>query len=120
LASPDALTTVVLLIKDLISGSIIKASTPTADSTGRFGDSGVGIVNGDGTLSIALGLFKNFYVTEKLRLRLEATFTNVPNHPNFGTPNFFVDQPGFGQTTSVQSQENSGNRVGQVGVRLDW
>jgi eukaryotic-like serine/threonine-protein kinase len=28
--------------------------------------------------------------------------------------------PDFGEITSVQGQENSGNRVGQIGLRLDW
>jgi hypothetical protein len=61
---------------------------------------------------------KGDFVTERLRLRLEATFTNVLNHPNFAAPGFFIDEPGFGQTTSVQGQENSGNRVGQVAAHL--
>ena len=98
----------------------VTAFTPTPKGAGRFGNSGVGILRGPGTIAIAGGLFKSFSLAEKVRLRLEATFTNLPNHPNFAMPAFFVDQPGFGQTTSVQSQENSGNRVGQVGVRFDW
>jgi hypothetical protein len=28
--------------------------------------------------------------------------------------------PSFGKLTTVQSAENSGNRTGQVGVRLDF
>ncbi|MGH9429461.1 MAG: hypothetical protein ACRD2L_24510, partial [Terriglobia bacterium] len=67
------------------------------------------------------GLFKSFSISERLRLRVEATFTNLPNHPNFANPGLFVDRPNsFGKITSVQSQENSGNRVGQIGARLDW
>ena len=63
----------------------ITAFTPTPRGAGRFGNSGVGIVNGPGTIDIALGLFKSFSLTEKLRLRVEATFTNLPNHPNYGS-----------------------------------
>jgi len=98
----------------------IAAFAPTPKGAGRFGNSGVGVMNGPGTIAVALGLFKSFSLTEKLRMRVEATFTNLPNHPNFGQPVLRIDFPNFGQITSVQSQENSGNRVGQVGVRLDW
>ncbi|HSB16287.1 MAG TPA: hypothetical protein VLE22_17665 [Bryobacteraceae bacterium] len=67
---------------------------------GRFGNAGVGILRGPGTIAVAGGL---------------------PNHPNFAAPEFFADRPGsFGKIFSVQGQENSGNRVGQVGARLDW
>ena len=99
----------------------ITAFPPTPEGAGRFGNSGVGILRGPGTIAIAGGLFKSFSITEKLRVRLEATFTNLPNHPNFATPGLFVDRPNsFGKPTSVQHQENTGNRMGQVGVRLDW
>ena len=80
-------------------------------------------MNGPGTIDIALGLFKSFSLTEKLRLRVEATFTNLPNHPNYTLygSQLRVDNPSaFGVVTSVQSQENSGNRTGQIGIRLDW
>jgi hypothetical protein len=88
---------------------------------GRFGNAGVGILRGPGTIAVAAGLSKTFAVTEKVRLRLEGTFTNLPNHPNFAPPNVNISQPtSFGKTTSVQSAENSGNRTGQVGVRLDF
>lgn len=99
----------------------IAAFVPTPAGAGRFGNSGVGIVQGPGTIAIAGGLFKSFSVNEKVRLRFEATFTNLPNHPNFSQPGLFVDRPSsFGKITSVQSQENSGNRTGQLGIRLDW
>ncbi len=99
----------------------ITAFTPTPQGAGRFGNAGVGTLRGPGTIAVAGGLFKSFSVTERLRLRVEATFTNLPNHPNFAAPGQWVDRPGsFGKTTSVQGQENSGNRGGQVGARLDW
>jgi hypothetical protein len=88
---------------------------------GRIGNSGVGILEGPGTTAIAAGLAKNFAVTERARLRLEATFTNVPNHPNFAAPAVDVSAPAtFGKITSVQSAENSGNRTGQLALRLDF
>jgi hypothetical protein len=96
------------------------AFVPTPKGADRFGNSGVGVLIGPGTVAVAGGLFKKFAVTEKLRMRLEATFTNVPNHPNWGIPGTRINQPGFGRIFNVQTGENSGNRVGQVGARLDF
>ena len=70
--------------------------------------------------AIAAGLAKTFYATERLHVRLEGTFTNLPNHPNFLPPNPQVTSPLFGKLTTVQSSENSGNRSGQIGVRVEF
>jgi hypothetical protein len=99
----------------------ITAFAPVPTGAGRFGNSGVGILRGPGLATVAAGLFKSFPVTERLKMRIEGTFTNIANHPNFAPPATFLNSPvTFGKLASVQSQENSGNRVGQVGARLDW
>jgi hypothetical protein len=64
-----------------------------------------------GTTTIAAGLSKNFYITERLRLRFEGTFTNLLNHLNFTPPPTRVTASSFGQVQSVQTAENSGNRT---------
>lgn len=88
---------------------------------GRIGNCGVGILEGPRTIAIAGGLSKTFAVSEKARLRFEATFTNLPNHPNFAPPSVDVSaRATFGKITSVQSAENSGNRTGQLALRLDF
>jgi len=88
---------------------------------GRIGNCGVGTLVGPGTLAVAGGMSKTFAVREKTRLRFEATFTNLPNHPNFAPPAVDVSAPAtFGKITSVQSAENSGNRTGQLALRLDF
>jgi hypothetical protein len=71
-------------------------------------------------VAIAAGLAKTFRVTEGLRLRTEATFTNLPNHPNFAPPHVLVGTPTFGRLMAVESAENSGNRTGQAGIRLEF
>jgi hypothetical protein len=89
--------------------------------TGRIGNCGVGILKGPGTVAVAAGLSKTFALKEHLRLRFEATFTNLPNHPNFAPPSVDVSAPAtFGKITSVQTAENSGNRTGQLAIRLDF
>ena len=81
---------------------------------GRLGNEGVGVAEGPGTIAAAAGLSKSFAVIERVRLRFEASFTNVLNHPNFSQPATVLTTPStFGILTSVQSAENSGNRVGQ-------
>jgi hypothetical protein len=78
-------------------------------------------VFGPGTVAIAGGLAKTFTLREGVRARFEATFTNLPNHPNFAAPYVDVSAPAtFGKTTSVQSAENSGNRTGQLALRIDF
>jgi hypothetical protein len=88
---------------------------------GRIGNCGVGTLVGPGTLAVAGGMSKTFAMGEKARVRFEATFTNLPNHPNFAPPAVDVSGPAtFGKITSVQSAENSGNRTGQLALRLDF
>lgn len=99
----------------------IAAFTAPPVGAGRFGNAGAGILQAPGTIAIAAGLSKTFAVTERFRLRMEGTFTNLPNHPNFLQPVVNISNPnGFGKLTSVQSSENSGNRTGQVGVRVQF
>jgi hypothetical protein len=88
---------------------------------GRIGNCGVGILQGPPTLALASGLAKTFSIRDKAHLRFEATFTNLLNHPNFAPPAVDVSASAtFGQITSVQSAENSGNRTGQLALRLDF
>ncbi len=106
------------------------AFVPTPVGAGRIGNSGVGICEGPGTVTIAAGLSKNFALREHLRMRFEATFTNILNHPNFAPPAMDVSSltqfggntatSNFGVTQSVLASENSGNRVGQLSLRLDF
>lgn len=94
-------------------------ATPTG--AGRFGNAGVGILQGPGTAAVSLGLAKNFALTEKARLRFESTFTNVLNHTNFAPPATQIDNTStFGVLSAPQTAENAGNRTGQVALRIDF
>ncbi len=56
-----------------------------------------------------------------MRLRFEATFTNVLNHTNFAPPATQIDNTAtFGQLTAATTAENAGNRTGQLGFRLEF
>jgi hypothetical protein len=54
-------------------------------------------------------------------MKLESTFTNLPNHLNFAPPATDVSSPStFGKLTSVQTAENAGNRTGQIALRIEF
>lgn len=99
----------------------LAAFAPTPVGAGRFGNAGVGILQGPGTAAVSLGLAKNFVLTERAKLRFESTFTNVLNRTNFAPPATAIDNTStFGILSAPQTAENAGNRTGQVALRLDF
>jgi hypothetical protein len=92
----------------------------TPAGAGRFGNAGVGIIQGPGTATVSLGVAKRFAITEKVHARFETTFTNVLNHTNFAPPVTAIDNSLFGQLTGPQTAENAGNRTGQAALRIDF
>jgi Carboxypeptidase regulatory-like domain len=102
------------------NGSQFNISAFNPIPSGPVGNCGVGILVGPGTSTIAAGLAKNLHLTERFRLRFEATFTNLMNHPNFAPPPTNVTASSFGVVQSVETAENSGNRTGQVSLRIDF
>ncbi len=101
-------------------GSMFNVQAFNPIPSGPVGNCGVGILVGPGTTTIAAGVSKVFPLKESLRLRFEATFTNILNHPNFAPPPTNVTASSFGVVQNVQSAENSGNRTGQLSLRLDF
>jgi hypothetical protein len=81
----------------------------TPAGAGRFGNAGVGILQGPGTTAASLGLAKVFRVTEGVRMHFESTFTNVFTHTNFAPPATQIDVPStFGVLSAPQTAENAG------------
>jgi hypothetical protein len=92
----------------------LAAFSPTPIGAGRFGNAGVGMLQGPGTVTASLGLAKVFHVTEGVKVRFESTFTNVFNHTNFAPPATQTDVLAtFGVLSAPQTAENAGNRTGQ-------
>lgn len=87
---------------------------------GRFGNSGVGIVTGPGTVNLSTGLGKTFSIAERLKVKVEGSFTNVLNHVNYADPNLNLGSSSFGQITSERAAEFGGHRTGQVGARIEF
>ena len=99
----------------------LSAFAPTPVGAARIGNAGVGILEGPGTVAVSAGLAKVMVIHENLRLRFEATFTNLLNHTNYAPPATNVSNPAtFGILQSQQSAENAGNRTGQLALRLDF
>ncbi len=99
----------------------LAAFTPTPAGAGRFGNAGVGILEGPGTATASLGLAKVFSFTERIRVRFESSFTNVLNHTNFAPPTTQIDVPAtFGVLSAPQTAENAGNRTGQIALRVEF
>jgi hypothetical protein len=87
---------------------------------GRFGNSGVGIIKGPGTVNVNLAMGKSFSITERVRLKFEGAFTNVANHVNLGNPVMGIDNPSFGVITQARPAEFGGSRTGQVSARFEF
>lgn len=87
---------------------------------GRFGTESLGDLVGPGTVSLSTGLSKNFALTERVRLRAEGTFTNVPNHTNLADPTLDLTNSSFGVITQARGSDFGGNRTGQVSVKLEF
>ncbi|MCS7023495.1 MAG: TonB-dependent receptor [Bryobacteraceae bacterium] len=86
---------------------------------GRFGNAGVGIIQGPGTFTWNAGLRKSFVLAESIRLQLEGSWTNLPNWTNLGDPNMNVaDDVNFGRIFGIRGSDFGGNRTGQVSLRL--
>lgn len=62
-----------------------------------------------------VGIQKTFRVGQQMRMQVRAEFLNAFNRHTFGGIDTNVLSPRFGQITSV-----GGNRVGQIGVRLEF
>ena len=89
--------------------------------SGPVGDCRVGSLLGPGTAAIAGGVSKSFAIGERVQVKFESTFTNLPNHLNYAPPSVDVSSPStFGKITSGQTSENAGTRTGQFALRVEF
>jgi hypothetical protein len=94
-------------------------------SVGRFGDSGVSIINGPGSALLHLAMYKNFTIRERARLRFEFGGTNIVNRKNWSNPNMDLSNPvAVGRITGVGGAAGiwdvPGPREMRLGFRLDF
>ena len=99
----------------------VSAFAPPPVNAGRFGNSGIGVLEGPGTRNFSLGLFKNFRFGEKARLEMSISTTNTFNHPNFLNPAANISAPtAVGRISSLQGQDETGPRTVILGTRIEF
>jgi hypothetical protein len=94
-----------------------------ASNIGRFGNCGVGILEGPSTTTLSTSIGKTFHVTERLGVHYEAQFANLFNINNWGIPNMNVGSSSFGQITNEQDGtpgSQAGPRSIQMSLRLSY
>jgi hypothetical protein len=90
-------------------------------NAGRFGNSGIGVLEGPGTSNFDLSLIKNFRIREWMRVELSLSTTNTFNHPNFRNPAANISAPtSIGRISSLQGQDESGPRTVILGTRIEF
>ncbi len=87
---------------------------------GRFGTAGVGTLVGPGTVNLSMAFGKDFRIAERATLKFEASFTNLPNHPNLSDPGTNITSLAFGRITSARGADSGGNRIGAFVLRLEF
>ena len=87
---------------------------------GRFGTEHNGDLTGPGSVSLSSGVSKSITIVEGVRLRGEATFTNVLNHTNLSDPVTDISQSNFGQITAARGSDFGGNRTGQLSLKIEF
>jgi len=80
---------------------------------------GRGSLHGPHFVDLDFGVNKSFKITERFKLRFDANFFNLFNHPNFSNPDGnVIDASAFGQSQSTF--KDGGHRVTQLALRLDF
>ena len=102
----------------------VNAYSIPASNIGRFGNCGVGILEGPRTVTLSMSLGKSVHLAERFSLRYEAQFANLLNVNNWGIPNTNVSSGAkFGQINSEQDGtpgSQAGPRSIQMALRLQF
>ncbi len=79
-----------------------------------FGNLGRNRIRGPGFTNFDIGLFKNFNITERVRVQYRAEAFNAFNNTNFGNPGGTINTPNFGRITGTANAQRSI----QMGLKL--
>jgi hypothetical protein len=86
-----------------------------------FGPASRNIFRGPFQSRVDVGVFKNFKISERFRLKFDVQAFNVFNHPSFDTPNnnvefnpFFANPPQYTPPFPVSGQQNCTSNNGYV------
>jgi len=79
-------------------------AVPAKTAGGIFvapGTSGRDILRGPGSSNLDFAIFKNFQVTEQVKVQFRGQAYNISNTPHFANPNSTLNRGGFGQIQST-------------------
>lgn len=91
----------------------------TAEPIGRFGNCGVGILEGPKTVTFSMSTGKTFHLSERFGIRYEAQFSNLFDILNWGEPNMNITSS-FGKITNAQDVSQAGPRTIQMSMRFQF
>jgi hypothetical protein len=103
----------------------------SAPGPGQFGTCSNGVIIGPHLNNWDVGLFKNFQIKERFKVRFEVTAVNVWNHPNYNDPTTNITAAGnvgvisgVGGASQVSGASSpldpSGARAFRTGLRLEF
>jgi hypothetical protein len=98
----------------------VNAFSVPASDIGRFGNCGVGILEGPGTAVFSSSVGKTFAISERVGVRYEAQFANLFNILNKAAPNMNVASGSFGLISQSQLVEQAGPRSIQMMLRFQF
>ena len=83
---------------------------------GQFGNAGKGIIEGPHLIDLDFALMKNIRLRERSNIQLRGEVFNAANHPNFATPNPYVNTPSAG---SISSTTTTSRQI-QIGAKFTF
>jgi hypothetical protein len=96
----------------------------TRPPAGRFGNSGVNVLQGPGLNNHNISISKRFPLTERFHLDYMTMISNLSNHPNFDFPASNISTPGQAGVITTQqgffSNEKAGPRMIEMRLRLEF
>jgi hypothetical protein len=119
----DLVKTEVEKLGDIGVGTPFYDQTAFAPVNGpRFGTFGFNVLNGPGIVNWDLGIFREFTITEKVRIQFRAESFNFTNTPHFGQPQGSRTNSRFLMVTGTDSQSREGidERQFRFGLRLSF
>jgi len=82
----------------------------------RWGNTGRNILRGPSTTNLDLSFFRDFSMTEKLKMQFRAEFFNFTNTPHFNNPTSSVNSRDFMRIRSARNDQ----RTIRFGLRFHW
>ena len=93
--------------------SFLNKNSFSSPATGTYGNTGKNSLFGPNLINWDMGIFKNFPLSERVKLQFRAEFFNTFNRVNLLNPTAAVSSGGFGTITGANDP-----RIGQLALKL--